>query len=389
MANSLVAGVGMIKFAKPGTNDPYRVMAGAAVRQAIADSGIDERDIGQAYGAYIYGDSACAQHALYDFMMTGIPIINVQNNCSSGSTALFLARQAVESGATECALAFGFEEMPSGALKSHWDDREAPAGAYVDRIDRWGYPQAPGAPRLFGAAGDYYLKQFDAKPELFGQVAVKSRRHSTRNPLALFDKELSLEEVMNAPVVYGSYLTRLMCCPPTCGAAAAIICSPEFARRKGIGNTIRIIGQGMASDTREAHDNPMQLVGMGATSRAASLAYEEAGIGAEDVNVVELHDCFTTNEVISYEGLGLCAPGGATKLVADGDNTHGGRWVVNPSGGLMSKGHPIGATGLAQCFELCTQLRGRAEARQVQDARAALQHNIGVPGVAVVTIYSV
>lgn len=388
MTKALIAGIGMIKFVKPGTNEPFRKMAAAAVKKALADAGLEADDIDQAYGAYIYGDSACAQHALYDFMLTGIPIINVHNNCSSGSTALFLARQAVESGSIDCALAFGFEEMPSGALKSHWDDREAPAAAYVDQVDHWGYPPAAGAPRLFGAAGEFYLKHFDAKPELFAQVAVKSRRHAVKNPLALFEKELTVDEVMASPIVYGDYLTRLMCCPPTCGAAAAIVCTPEFARRKGVSNPVTIIGQGMASDTPDLRENPMQLVGMSATTRAAAQAYEQAGIGPEDVHVIELHDCFTTNEVISYEALGLCPPGEATKLVLDGDNSFGGRWVVNPSGGLMSKGHPIGATGLAQCYELCTQLRGHAEARQVHGARVAMQHNIGVPGVAVVTLYA-
>lgn len=387
MSGAVVAGVGMVKFAKPGSNEPFRVMAATAIRQAIADAGIEASDIAQAYGGYIFGESAGAQHALYDVMMTGIPIINVNNNCSSGSTALFLARQAVESGAVDCALAFGFEEMPRGALKTDDSGRESPAGAYIARLDAWGYPQSAGAPRLFGSAGEYYMKTYDAKPELFAQVAVKSRRHSTRNPLALFDQELTVDEVMAAPVVYGDYLTRLMCCPPTCGAAAAIICSSEFARRHGIDQAVAIEGQSMASDSPAVWTNPIELVGKDATRRAALVAYEQAGVGAEDIDVVELHDCFTTNEVITYEGLGLCAEGGAAGLVADGDNSYGGKWVVNPSGGLMSKGHPLGATGLAQCYELCMQLRGQAGARQVDGARIALQHNIGVPGVAVVTIY--
>lgn len=387
MSGALVAGVGMVKFAKPGSHEPFRLMAAKAIRQAIDDAGIEMSDIGQAYAAYIYGDSACGQHALYDVMMTGVPVINVHNNCSSGSTALFLARQAIESGAVDCVLAFGFEEMPRGALKSHWEDRESPAESYAQSLTRWDYPEAPMALRLFGAAGDHYMRTYGARAEIFAEVAVKSRRHSTRNPLALFDRELSVEEVMASPLMYGDYLTRLMCCPPTCGAAAAILCSQAFARRHGIGQAVSIAGQGMASDTTSVFDDPIQLIGKGATSRAAGQAFEQAGLGPDDVDVVELHDCFTTNEIVSYEGLGLCAEGDAAKLIADGDNTHGGRWVVNPSGGLMSKGHPIGATGLAQCFEIVTQLRGQAGARQVDGARVGLQHNIGVPGVAVVTLY--
>ena len=183
------------------------------------------------------------------------------------------------------------------------------------------------------------------------------------------------------------YLTRLMCCPPTCGAGAAIICSEAFAKRHGIEGTVEIAAQAMATDTATTWEDPIQLVGADMTQRAARQAYEAGGIGPEDVDVVELHDCFTVNEVITYEGLGLCEEGGATAFVDAGDNTYGGRFVVNPSGGLMSKGHPIGATGLAQCYELVNQLRGRAEQRQVRGAKVALQHNLGLGGAAVVTLY--
>lgn len=387
MNSALIAGVGMIKFAKPGNQEPYRVMAGKAIREALDDAGIPPTAIEQAYGGYIYGDSACTQRALYDVFMTGIPIVNVNNNCSSGSTALFLARQAVQSGAVECALAFGFEEMQRGALKSHWQDRESPAGHYVDALGDMGFPITPRAISLFGAAGAHYMDVYDAKPDIFAKVAVKTRHHATRNPFALFTKPLTVEEVQGSEVVFGEYMTRLMCCPPTCGAAAAILCSPAFAKRHGIAHAIEVIGQAMASDMANVRDNPMQLVGADAARRAAGQAFEQAGVSPQEVDVVELHDCFTTNEVISYEALGLCGEGQASKLIADADNSYGGAFVVNPSGGLMSKGHPIGATGLAQCFELCQQLRGNAGARQVDGARIALQHNIGVPGVAVVSLY--
>ncbi len=387
MSRVMVAGVDMVKFAKPGQQQPYRQMAATAIRGAVSDAGIDETLIEQAYGSYIYGDSTCAQHALYDAFMTGIPVINVNNNCSSGSTAIFMARQAVQSGSVECALAFGFEEMQPGALGSHWDDRESPFENFLAVLDQQGYPEAPLALRCFGAAGDYYMKQYGAAPELFAKVAVKTRNHAALNPLALFTSEITVEDVMAAPVLYQDYLTRLMCCPPTCGAGAAVICSESFARRHGVEWGVEIIGQAMATDTPATWDDPINLVGADMTRRAAQRVYEQSGIDVEDIDVVELHDCFTTNEVITYEALGLCGTGEASAFVDAGDNTYGGKYVVNPSGGLMSKGHPIGATGLAQCYELVNQLRGNAGQRQVPGAEIALQHNLGLGGAAVVTLY--
>lgn len=387
MSDIVVAGVGMTKFVKPGMQEPYRVMASRAIREAIEDSGIKSTQIGQAFGSYVYGDSAAGQHALYDCFMTGIPIVNVHNNCSSGSSALFLARQAVESGAVDCALAFGFEEMRPGAIDSVWDDREFPTGKYADALTRMGYPEAPPGLRMFGAAGHHYMHKYGAPPDIFAKVAVKTRRHAANNPMALLSAPLTVEEVMESKVVYHDYLRRFMCCPPSCGAAAAVVCSKSFAEQHGICGTVAIIGQAMATDAEGVWDNPMDIVGAGATRRAAAQAFERAGVGPEDVQVVELHDCFTPNEVVNYEALGLCEEGGAQRMIEDGDNTYGGKYVVNPSGGLMSKGHPLGATGLAQCYELCLQMRGDAGKRQVEKARIALQHNIGVPGAAVVTLY--
>jgi sterol carrier protein 2 len=362
-------------------------MASTAIRGALAEAGIDPSLIEQAYGGYIYGDSTCAQHAVYDAFMTGIPVINVNNNCSSGSTAIFLARQAVQSGAVECALAFGFEEMQPGALGSHWDDRESPFDNFLQVLDEGDYPEAPLALRCFGAAGHYYMEKYGASADLFAKVAVKTRNHAMANPFALFTNPLTVEEVMAAPAMYMDFLTRLMCCPPTCGAGAAIICSEDFARRHGIEGTVEIVGQAMATDTPATWDNPINLIGADMTRRAAQSVYEQSSIGVDEVDVVELHDCFTTNEVITYEGLGLCGEGEATAFVDAGDNTYGGKFVVNPSGGLMSKGHPIGATGLAQCYELVNQLRGTAGQRQVRGAKIGLQHNLGLGGAAVVTLY--
>ena len=387
MSKAVVIGVDMVKFQKPGNQAPYRAMASKAILGAVHDAGINNELIEQAYASYVYGDSTCGQHALYSAFMTGIPVINVNNNCSSGSTALFLARQAVESGAVDCALAFGFEEMQRGALKSHWDDRESPFDPFLSVLDDLDYAEAPLALRCFGAAGDFYLNKYGAAPSLFAKVSVKTRQHAINNPMSLFDTPLTVEQVLEDKNVYSNYLTRTMCCPPTCGAAAAIVCSKAFAKKHGISNGVTIAAQAMTTDKKDTWESPIALVGSGMTARAATMVYEQSGINVEDVDVVELHDCFTVNEVLTYEALGLCGEGESTSFVNDGNNTYGGSFVVNPSGGLMSKGHPLGATGLAQCYELVTQLRGNAGKRQVPDARIALQHNLGLGGAAVVTLY--
>ncbi len=386
----IVGGVGMGKFTKPSDKQPYELMGRNAVQLALEDAGVELADIQQAYASYVYGDSACGQKVINELGMPGFPIFNVNNNCSSGSSAIYLARQAVESDLVDCALAFGFEQMQAGALGSHWDDRTSPAKETFEalmQVSPTNELDAPPAAIMFGLAGAEYMETYDAKPDLFAKVAVKSRTHAARNPHAVFTAPITQADVEGAQVVFGGYLTRLMCCPPTCGAAAAVFVSEDFARRKGLRSDVLIAGQGMATDTEVIYERTVNAVGRDNTVRAAKDAYEQAGLGPEQLDVVELHDCFTPNEVITYESLGLCGEGQAARFVEDGDNTYGGRLVVNPSGGLMSKGHPIGATGLAQCFELVTQLRGEAGSRQVENARVALQHNIGVPGAAVVTIY--
>lgn len=385
-----VVGVGMIPFTKPGTSEPYNVMGARAVKLALEDARLDYHLVDQAYVGYVYGDSTAGQAAVYQVGLSGIPVFNVNNNCATGSSALFLARQAVESGAVECALALGMDQMVPGALKGAFDDRPSPMQRFADTMTaHQGYePQTPRAAQFFGGAGRDYMAQYGTQPETFGRISVKARQHAARNPLAVFRQVLSLEEVMASPKVFDP-LTRYQCCPPTCGAAAAIVCSAEFARKHGLDTSVVIAAQAMTTDTPASFDSDdmRKLVGYDMTALAVKSVYERAGVGPEDVDVVELHDCFTANELISYEALGLTAPGTAEKFVLDGDNTYGGRYVVNPSGGLLSKGHPLGATGLAQCAELVWQLRGQAEQRQVQGARVALQHNLGLGGACVVTLY--
>ncbi|MFB7140746.1 lipid-transfer protein [Gottfriedia sp. NPDC056225] len=388
--NAKIIGVGMVKFMKPGKNEPYEIMASKAIRNAVQDAGIDFREIKQAFAGYVYGDSTCGQAALYKVGMTGIPVMNVNNNCSSGSTALYLARQAVESGAIDCALAFGFEEMQPGALSEVWNDRTSPLKTFNDRLDELTNSSVPnGAIKFFGEAATAYIQKYDANPDIFAKVAVKTRNHAINNPYSIFDKPLTVEEVLNSQVICPPYLTRFMACPPSCGAAAAIVCTDEFAKKHGIKNAVEIVSQVLATDTEATYENVLNVVGAEMTQRAAKELYEKAGIGPEDVDVVELHDCFTPNEVITYEGLGLCGEGEAETFINNGDNTYGGKFVVNPSGGLMSKGHPLGATGLAQCTELVWQLRGQAEKRQVENARVALQHNLGLGGAVVVSMYKI
>jgi acetyl-CoA acetyltransferase len=384
-----VIGVGMVKFAKPGASEEYHVMAQKAARAALADAGASYTDIQQVFAGYVYGDSTCGQRAVYEIGLTGIPIFNVNNNCSTGSTALMLARQAIEGGLAECVLALGFEQMEKGALGSKFGDRTNPLDQHAGVMMKLqGFTQAPPAAQMFGGAGREYRWKHGTKKETFGKIAVKARQHASRNPYAIFNEVLSLEEVMGSPEVFDP-LTRFQCCPPTCGAAAAVLCSDDFARRKGTVNPVYIAAQSMTTDLRSsfAEDSMVKMVGYDMAADAAKQVYEKSGLGPEDVDVVELHDCFTVNELLTYEALGLCREGAAEKLIWDGDNTYGGKVVTNPSGGLLSKGHPLGATGLAQCTELVWQLRGQAEKRQVEGAKVALQHNLGLGGACVMTMY--
>jgi sterol carrier protein 2 len=385
----LVAGVGMVPFATPGRSDSYDVLAEGAVRAALADAGVDLAAVRQVYAGYVYGDSTSGQNVVYRVGMTGMPVINVNNNCSTGSSALFLARQAVASRAADCVLALGFEQMQRGALKKHWDDRPGPYARFDDVINlvQGDVGDVPLAPRYFGGAGAAYCEKYGMDPAVFARISVKSRQHAAANPYAVFTSPVTAEEVLASPPIFGP-LTRLQCCPPTCGAAAAVVVSEEFARAHGLRADVAITAQAMTTDTPGSFGGDlMRLVGYDMTVSAARQVYETAGVDPRDIPVVELHDCFTTNELISYEALGLTEEGTAEKFIADGDNTYGGRVVTNPSGGLLSKGHPLGATGLAQCAELVWQLRGEAGARQVEGASLALQHNIGLGGAAVVTLY--
>ncbi|WP_394826569.1 lipid-transfer protein [Pendulispora albinea] len=382
-----VIGVGMVKFAKPGASEEYNVMASKAARAALEDAKVAYDDVEQAFAGYVYGDSTCGQRAIYDVGLTGIPVFNVNNNCSTGSTALMLGRQAIEAGA-HCVLVVGFEQMEKGALGSKFTDRVNPLEQHAGVMARvQGVNSAPFAAQMFGGAGREYRWKYGTKKETFGKVSEKARKHASKNPYAIFNEVLSLDAIMSSQEVFDP-LTRYQCCPPTCGAAAAVLCSEEFAKKHGISRPVYIAAQAMTTDYASSFgDSMIKMVGYDMAVKCASKVYEQAGVGPKDVDVVELHDCFTANEVLTYEALGLCKEGEAEKFIWEGQNTYGGKYVTNPSGGLLSKGHPLGATGLAQCTELVWQLRGQADQRQVPDAKVALQHNLGLGGACVITMY--
>lgn len=386
---AVVAGVGMIPFKKPGQSESYDLMGAQAATLALKDADLSYADIQQAYAGFVYGDSTSGQQALYHVGLTSIPIINVNNACATGSTALFLARQAVESGAVDVALAVGFEQMNPGALGMMYRDRKPimeKQTEVVKAVQGW-HDDAPMAAQFFGGAGREHQERYGTRDETFAKISEKARRHAANNPFAIFQAPLSVGDVMQSPKIFGP-LTRYQCCPPTCGAAAAVIVSRAYAERRGLTRLVEIAGQAMTTDPASSFEKSMiKAIGYDMAKGAAQRVYDQTGIGPDDVDVVELHDCFTTNELLTYEALGLATEGGAEKFIMDGDNTYGGRVVTNPSGGLLSKGHPLGATGLAQCAELVWQVRGEAGKRQVEDVKVALQHNLGLGGACVVTLY--
>lgn len=387
----IIAGVGMIPFTKPGASDSYDVMGARAVKAALAHAGLDYPKIQMAYASYVYGDSCSGQAALYHVGMTGIPIVNVNNMCSSGSSAFAMATQAIRTGMADCVLAVGFEQMVPGALDSIFPDRPGPQQRHIDLVARVmkltpDERKIPPALQVFGSQVDLLRTHYGVSDRALARVTVKAHRHAQNSPFAIFKNPLTEEDVIASPDLLRG-LRKLHACPPSCGAASVIICSPAFAKKHGIRDDVRLAGQGWVSDRADSFgDDLLDTTFVGLTKDAAHRAYEEAAVDPREVDVIELHDCFSSNEIISYYGLGLCALDDAERFVMDDQNTYGGTFVVNPSGGLLSKGHPLGATGLAQITELTWQLRGEAQKRQVENARIALQHNVGLGSAAFVNI---
>ena len=389
---TFIVGVGMTKFAKPGTKDgDYPDWAREAGEAALADAAIPYEDVEQAFVGYCYGDSTCGQRAVYGLGLTGIPVVNVNNNCSTGSTALYLARQAVRGGLADCALALGFEKMERGSLSAKYTDRTNPMDRHMMALvalREW--EDAPAAPQMFGAAGREHMERHGSEPAHYAWIGWKNHHHSVNNPYAQFQTDYTLEEIESAPEIYAP-LTKLQCSPTSDGSAAAVVASERFVERHELWEkAVELAGQAMVTDLSSTFNagSSIRVVGYDMSRTAAERAYEEAGVGAGEVDVCELHDCFSANELITYEALGFAAEGEGHRLVAEEATTYGGSGpLVNPSGGLISKGHPLGATGLAQCAELTWQLRGDAGARQFEGAAVGLQHNIGLGGAAVVGVY--
>jgi acetyl-CoA acyltransferase len=389
-----VIGVGMTKFDKPGSKDgDYPDWAKEAGTKALADAGIPYESIQQAFAGYCYGDSTYGQRAVYGLGLTGIPVVNVNNNCSTGSSALFLARQALKGGVVDCALAIGFEKMERGSLGMKYTDRTSAMDKHMQRMFELREPEStPFAPQMFGNAGRDHMDKYGSQPEHYAWIGWKNHKHSVNNPYAQFQTEYTLQEIKDARMIHEP-LTKLQCSPTSDGAAAVVLASERFVDEHDLWEqAIEIRGQAMVTDLPSTFDETadcIKIVGYDMSKEAARQAYEEAQLGPEDIQVIELHDCFSANELITYEALGLAEEGHGHELVDAQATTYGGSGpVVNPSGGLISKGHPLGATGLAQCSELTWQLRGQAGARQVDDVSAALQHNIGLGGAAVVSVYA-
>jgi acetyl-CoA acyltransferase len=391
-SRTFVIGVGMTKFEKPGSREwDYPDMAKESGTNALADAGVDYDKIEQAVVGYCYGESTSGQRAVYGLGLTGIPVVNVNNNCSTGSTALYMARQAVRGGLAECVLALGFEKMEKGSLGVKYTDRTNPMDKHMIRMFQIRQPEeSPFAPQMFGNAGRDHMDKYGSTPDHYAWIGWKNHKHSVNNPFAQFQDEYSIEDIKAAKMIHEP-LTKLQCSPTSDGSGAAVIASERFVDEHDLWDqAIEIAGQAMVTDLSSTFDEEadcIKIVGYDMSEQAAQRAYEEAGVGPDDVDVCELHDCFSANELITYEALGFAERGEGHKLVDDEATTYGGKVVVNPSGGLISKGHPLGATGLAQCSELSWQLRGQADKRQVDGAKVGLQHNIGLGGACVVSIY--
>lgn len=391
---SYIVGVGMTKFEKPESRDwQYWDMVKEAGSAALADAGVDYGRVEQVPVGYCFQASTAGQRAAYELGLSGVPVYNVNNNCATGATALMLARQFVEGGLNDCVLALGFEKMKKGALgggaDAGADFKTSPvARHYGIMAAGHGFEMSPPTAQIFGNAAREHMERYGTTAAQLAAVGAKNHRHSANNPNAQFQDVYSVEEILAAKPIHDP-LTKLQCSPTSDGAAAALVVSERFVVQHGLHDkAVEIVGQSMTTDTDASFSSGscIDVVGKPVSAAAARQVYEGSGLGIEDVDVVELHDCFSINELLTYEALGMCGDGGAGALVESGATTYGGRWVVNPSGGLISKGHPLGATGLAQAAELVWQLRGEAGPRQVPGARVGLAHNIGLGGAAVVTL---
>ncbi|KAH7884025.1 thiolase-like protein [Phlebopus sp. FC_14] len=403
---TFIIGCGCTAFVKPKGQRTTEDMGLEAATKALLDAGITYDAVEMAYVGYCYGDSTSGQRALYNLGMTGVPITNVNNNCSTGSTALYQVNNSVKSGLVECALALGFERMAPGSLGTNFPDRPSPIALFNSKTAELessmtaGPNFGPGAPRMFANAGQEYCEKYGANTTHLAKIAAKNHKHSINNPYSQFRSGWSVEQILSAPMI-NNQLTKFMCSPTSDGAACCIVASEEFVHTHNLHNqAIEIVGQALETDDPTAFESnsTMEVVGYGMTKRCADKVFKQAGFapgkGRDEVGVVELHDCFASNELITYPALGLCPADAAHKMVDSGDNTYGGKYVVNPSGGLEAKGHPLGATGLGMHFYITMQLRDWAGPMQApglfdtpdKRGKYGLVHNIGIGGAVVVSL---
>jgi acetyl-CoA acetyltransferase len=365
MRDVFVAGVAMLRFGRyPDRDVPD--LGGEAALLALKDAGLTMRDVEMlAAGCLFQSNAMVGQRILQEIGQTGIPVINVANACATGSTAFRQAWLGVAAGEHDVALAVGVEQMGKMGLLG---------GGGGSGVRTEGVVGSGLMPAVFGQAGMEHMRKYGTTQAQFAKVAVKNHRHSTKNPLSQYQVEVSLEDVLGARMV--AYPNTLyMCCPTGDGAAAAVLVSPEKARQ--LGARVKVLASVLTSDPWGERDLTLPDVST-LTRNAAKQAYEKAGVGPSDLDLIELHDCFATAEILHYENLGLCNDGEAGRMIDEGQTAHGGRIPVNVSGGLLSKGHPLGATGVANVVELTMHLRGQAGARQVEGAKVGLAHVIGL-----------
>lgn len=364
MASVAVLGIGIIPFGKHpeqtvvemAVQSAYLAVKDADIRPGQVEAGF----FANALAGRLFGDGTIGQNVFWEIGINRIPVVNVENACTSGSTAFYLAYNAIASGQAEAALVVGAEKMcvpEFGLINSGETELDTQLGLV--------------APASFALRAVRHNHEFGTTAEQLAAVAVKNRRHAGMNPLAYFRKPITLEEVLAAPMIVDP-LTRLQCCPIADGAAAVVLGSNSLA-----GSNRRAVSINAAILCTGSYESPQNMTLWETDYRGCRLAYEKAGIGPEDLDVVECHDAFTISEILHYEALGLCPPGEGGRMVSDGQTALGGRIPVNVSGGLLSRGHPVAATGVVQICEIVTQLRQEAGARQVEGARIGLAHCMG------------
>jgi len=367
MSEVYILGTDMIRFGRFPDKTVPQIGAQAAL-MALDDAGLGIRDMQALYCGNLFQASAMVgQRILQEIGQTGVPVVNTANACATGATAFREAWMAIKAGMYDLVLAVGVEQMGKGLLGGTGGARGIP---------KEGLLGSGTMPAVFAEAGMEHARKYGTTFEQFAKISVKNHHHSTLNPKAMYQKETPLEEVMNAEMIaYPN--TKLMCSVNVDGSAAAVLASERKARELGMQRAVRVRASVLTSDPWQERDLVMPDVNT-CTRNAAKAAYEMAGVGPHDIDLVELHDCFATAEMLHYENLGLCGDGEAGKMIDEGQTALGGRIPVNVSGGLLSKGHPLGATGIANLYEVSTHLRGEAGKRQVAGAKLGLTHVIGL-----------